>query len=150
MKSRNARSPAGWRLSTIQTQYWPPTLFDDGSVGHVADLLYDPDEWADYEPEDLLLDGEEPYGEIYIDRYRVADGETFEGGCYLYWPQDTLGSWCDRNDEPAPVMELPDWVWDALDEEGDADRKKVKDYLEKTLGRELRCCSRGTSGTGSA
>ena len=125
-----------------------PILFSDGTVGIVThaewydcwefwdDWKEETDEDGNYvnDPEDLMMDDEEYAGEIYIDRYRLSDGKFFQGGCYLYWPQDTLGSWCARNEEPMPVAALPEWVREALEEGGEAGRWKVAEYVRKMTG----------------
>ena len=125
--SRNFVGPSEWLLRGLEYQCWPPMLFDDGSVGTVTEVLYDPDYWAEnYTREELLLDGVEPYGEIYIDRYYLDTGELSEGACYLYWQDDTLGSWCRRNGEPLPVRKLPEEVWDMLENSDEGMRRELE------------------------
>ncbi len=145
VRSRNARNLADRPPSECEGPY----LFPDGTVG-VITVSDGGDFWEEWEeetdedgnyvndPEDLMMDGEEYEGEIYIDRYRLSDGTFIQGGCYLYWPQDTLGSWCARNGEPVPVEELPEWAQEALEEDGKAGFMKVKGYVEKMTGGKFR------------
>ncbi len=146
VRSRNAKNPADWLLTEYDDEI--PILFSDGTVGLVTraegyDCWEFWEEWKEEtdedgnlvnDPESLMMDGEEYDGELYIDRYRLSDGKFFQGGCYLYWPRDTLGAWCARNGEPMPVAALPEWVREALEEGGDAGRRKAAEYVRKMTG----------------
>ncbi|MBR6038709.1 MAG: hypothetical protein IKP53_08330 [Candidatus Methanomethylophilaceae archaeon] len=148
--SRNAKGPTDWLLTEYDDDV--PILFSDGTVG-IASVSDGGDFWEEWEeeededgnlvnnPDDLMMDGEEYAGEVYFDRYRLSDGKFFQGGCYLFWPQDTLGSWCARNGEPMPVAALPEWVREALEEGGEAGRWKVAEYVRKMTGGKFRCHS---------
>ncbi len=86
-------------------------LFEDGTFGYIGDPEFDMEDFLDddQEPEDLWLDGKEPIGNIYIDRWD-ADGEFYQGGCFLYYEGETLRDYCDRNGEPYPVRRIPEEV----------------------------------------
>ncbi len=91
-------------------------LFEDGTFGYIGDPKFDMEDFLDedQEPEDLWLDGKEPIGNIYIDRWD-ADGEFWQGGCFLYYEGETLRDYCDRNGEPYPVRRIPEEVIEAFE-----------------------------------
>ena len=99
-------------------------LFDDDTFGHIADPKFDVEEFIDNPDYDLLgsddadvreryirscFDGKLPIGNIYIDRWN-ANGEFYQGGCFLYYEGETLRDYCDRNGEPYPVREVPEEI----------------------------------------
>ena len=123
-------------------------LFEDGTFGYIGDPEFDikdfleDDDWQtaefieDYyygisdrekraEAEMLIrerFDGKIPIGNLYIDRWD-ANGEFYQGGCFLYYEGETLRNYCDRNGEPYPVREIPDEVTEAF-EAGDYETLK--------------------------
>ena len=120
-------------------------LFEDGSVGYIANPEFDPtdyyedEDWEDYDPMEtdevpphLYQDGKKPIGNIYIDRYIAFGDNGFQqGGCFWYYEGETLRDYCERNGEPLPVKELPDEVYDALENDDlNAFRKYVRVYPE--------------------
>lgn len=116
-------------------------LFDDGTIGYIADPEFDIEDFidGDYDSDLLnsedtekreeyiksLFDGKIPIGNIYIDRYD-REGEFYQGGCFLYYEGETLGDYCDRNGEPRPVREIPEEAYELLEEGAEG-------YLEKVI-----------------
>lgn len=103
-------------------------LFDDGTVGCIADPEFevDEDEFEDYEdyeyyeetghvPQYLWENGREPIGNLYIDRYS-GPGDFIQGDCFWYYDGETLRDWCIRNGHPLPVLEVPEEVYEALED----------------------------------
>lgn len=99
-------------------------LFDDGTFGRITAEDFDPESWFEdgYDEDDLLLDGKEPIGQMYIDRW-TRDGDSIEGGCYLYY-KETLADYCRRNGEPLPMRSIPEDVIYAF-ESGDQDALRM-------------------------
>ena len=52
------------------------------------------------------FDGLLPIGCMYIDRW-YPDGTCNEGGCFIYYIEDTMEDFCERNEYPLPVKEIP-------------------------------------------
>ena len=113
-------------------------LFEDGTFGYIGDPEFDPDDILDEgEPyENLFLNGKEPIGNLYIDRWD-ADGEFWQGGCFLYYEGETMRDYCDRNGEPYPVKWIPDEVIEAFENRDEKTlnelSKKVKELKEVRL-----------------
>lgn len=106
-------------------------LFDDGTVGFIADPEFDPEEFTYGDGEliddELYINGQHAIGNLYIDRFDM-EGEFFQGGCFLYFEGEMMKDYCDRNGEPYPVRRIPDDVYDAF-EVGDI--KTLKRYSWK-------------------
>ena len=105
-------------------------LFEDGSFGETVDAEFDYFDYIDEEdPQiyDLIegymygtlkddtiaervirgyFDGLLPTGWMYIDRW-YPDGTCNEGGCFIYYIEDTMEDFCERNGYPLPVKEIP-------------------------------------------
>lgn len=114
--SRNAKGPADIRLDG-RTNFEGAYLFDDGTIGRITDVDFDLEEYLDemdLEQDDVLMNGKEPIGQMYIDRWKP--GVWFPGGCYLYYTE-TLADYCMRNGEPLPMKKVPDEVYDIIEEE---------------------------------
>jgi hypothetical protein len=103
-------------------------LFDDGTVGCIGDpdfeidedYFEDEDEYEYYDktgrvPQRLWENGREPIGNIYIDRYGGI-GDFLQGDCFWYYEGETLRDWCIRNGYPLPVLEVPEEVYEALED----------------------------------
>lgn len=105
-------------------------LFEDGSFGETVNAEFDYFDYIDEEdPQiyDLIegymygtlkddtiaervirgyFDGLLPIGCMYIDRW-YPDGTCNEGGCFIYYIEDTMEDFCERNGYPLPVKEIP-------------------------------------------
>ena len=105
-------------------------LFEDGSFGETVNAEFDYFDYIDEEdPQiyDLIegymygtlkddtiaervirsyFDGLLPIGCMYIDRW-YPDGTCNEGGCFIYYIEDTMEDFCMRNEYPLPVKEIP-------------------------------------------
>ena len=105
-------------------------LFEDGSFGETVNAEFDYFDYIDEEdPQiyDLIegymygtgkddtiaervirgyCDGLLPIGCMYIDRW-YPDGTCNEGGCFIYYIEDTMEDFCERNGYPLPVKEIP-------------------------------------------
>ena len=105
-------------------------LFEDGSFGETVNAEFDYFDYIDEEdPQiyDLIegymygtlkddtiaervirgyFDGLLPIGCMYIDRW-YPDGTRNEGGCFIYYIEDTMEDFCERNGYPLPVKEIP-------------------------------------------
>ena len=105
-------------------------LFEDGSFGETVNAEFDYFDYIDEEdPQiyDLIegymygtlkddtiaervirgyFDGLLPAGCMYIDRW-YPDGTCNEGGCFIYYIEDTMEDFCERNGYPLPVKEIP-------------------------------------------
>ena len=117
-------------------------LFDDGSIGYIADPefditeYYEDDDWDDYDPMEtdevpprLYLDGKKPIGNIYIDRYTSFGSDGFQqGGCFWYYEGETYRDYCDRNGEPCPVKRIPDEIYEAFEAD---DLETIKGYCKQ-------------------
>lgn len=115
--SRNAKGPADIRLDG-KTDFEGTYLFDDGTVGRITDVDFDLEEYLDemdLEYGDVLDDGREPIGQMYMDRWKP--GVWIQGGCYLYYKGETIADFCRRNREPLPMRRIPDEVFDLIEDE---------------------------------
>ena len=105
-------------------------LFEDGSFGETVNAEFDYFDYIDEEdPQiyDLIegymygtlkddtiaervirgyFDGLLPIGCMYIDRWYHV-GTCNEGGCFIYYIEDTMEDFCERNGYPLPVKEIP-------------------------------------------
>ena len=110
-------------------------LFEDGTFGYIGDPEFDPDDILDEdEPyEKLFLNGKEPIGNIYIDRWDV-NGEFYQGGCFLYYEGETLRDYCDRNGEPYPVRRIPGEVIEMFESGDFSEIKKWRKEVPELKG----------------
>ena len=110
---------------------WEGTyLFDDGTIGVITDSSqYNPYEYDDGDiiDDELYIDSKHALGCLYIDRYDLK-GEFYQGDVFLYYEGETLKDYCDRNAEPYPIKEVPDFLYQYC-EDGEFD--KVRRYLGK-------------------
>ena len=105
-------------------------LFEDGSFGETVDAEFDYFDYIDEEDPQICeliegyiygtlkddaiaervirgyFDGLLPAGCMYIDRW-YPDGTCNEGGCFIYYIEDTMEDFCERNGYPLPVKEIP-------------------------------------------
>lgn len=119
-------------------------IFEDGSVGYIADPDFDVsdyiyDESFDFSvlrsPDDKRADevlreyfnGKLPIGNIYIDRF-LPDGDFVQGGCFLIYEGESLKDYCERNDVPLPVRIAPYGLCEAIE---NSDKEQIEGYIEK-------------------
>lgn len=133
--SRNASvgSPAKMRMNANRSPdgcY----LFDDGSFGRISTGDFDPGYWEEegLDPKDLRVNGRNPIGEMYIDRW-TRDGEFVQGGCYLYY-SERLADYCVRNREPLPMREIPEAVVDAFEEGDEEELRRLEKEVPELKG----------------
>ena len=105
-------------------------LFEDGSFGETVDADFNYLDYIDEEDPHICeliegymygtlkddtiaekvirgyFDGLLPTGCMYIDRW-YPDGTCDEGGCFIYYIEDTMKDFCERNGYPLPVKEIP-------------------------------------------
>lgn len=105
-------------------------LFEDGSFGETVDAYFNYLDYTDEEDPQICeliegymygtlkddttaervirsyFDGLLPAGCMYIDRW-YPDGTCDEGGCFIYYIEDTMEDFCKRNGYPLPVKEIP-------------------------------------------
>ena len=99
---------------------------EDEIIGYIGDPKFDPDDILDEGEsyENLFLNGKEPIGNIYIDRWDL-NREFYQGGCFPYYEGKTLRDYCDRNGEPYPVRRIPDEVIDMFESGNFTQLKKL-------------------------
>lgn len=154
--SRNKKDPADFVFGGAYSigGYF---IFEDGSIGTISeDDDFDIMEFIEIDDDKMynmiddynydMLDGKEkkivedyikdqfggklPIGSIYVDRW-YPDGTPYEGGCFICYKGETLGDWCDRNNEPRPIMDAPDEAVEMLEDE---DFEGLKKFLVKIPG----------------
>ena len=105
-------------------------LFEDGSFGVTEDASFNYLDYTDEEDPHICeliegymygtlkddtiaekvirgyFDGLLPTGCMYIDRW-YPDGTCDEGGCFIYYIEDTMEDFWERNGYPLPVKEIP-------------------------------------------
>lgn len=119
-------------------------IFEDGSVGYIADpdfdvaeFIYDEDfdfsilESNDTDKVDEVLrdhfGGRLPIGNIYIDRI-LPNGEFIQGGCFLIYEGESLWDYCVRNEIPLPVKIAPQGFCEAVECK---DKEQISTFIEK-------------------
>ena len=103
-------------------------LFSDGTVGQFVDAIssdYNEDEEEDVDG-GIYIDGKWVLGQAYVDRWNL-DGKFFDDGCFLYFEGETIKDYCDRNNIPYPIKEIPDYVVEYC-QDGEFD--KVRRFIE--------------------